>query len=73
MNSLASRRAVVIDRKAYSDMGNYFINMVGQVRRINSVIAELVSPTDLKEHQTIETVNIKELPPPVSLHFVFIN
>ena len=58
VNSLASRRAEVINRMADSDLGNYSINMVGQVRRINSVIAELVSPCDLQEHQTIEVIHI---------------
>ena len=58
VDSLARRRAGVIDLKADSDLWNYFIKMVGQVSCINSVIIELVSPTDLKEYQTIEVILI---------------
>ena len=58
VDSLARRRAGVIDLKADSDLWNYFIKMVGQVSCINSVIVELVSRTDLKEYQTIEVILI---------------
>ena len=55
VDSLASRRAGVIDLEADSDLWNYFIIMVSC---INSVIVELVSQTDLKENQTIEVILI---------------
>ena len=73
MNSLASRRAVDIDLKADSDSGNYFINMVSQVRRINSVIVELVSHTDLKEHRTIEVIHIVRVIRIIIVTFTFIS
>ena len=73
MNSLASRRAVDIDLKADSDSGNYFINMVSQVSFNNSVIVELVSPIDLKEHQTIEVILIVRVIRIIIVAFTFIS
>ena len=73
MNSLASRRAGVIDLKADSDLGNYFINMVSQVSCINSVIVELVSHTDLKEYQTIEVIHIVRVIRIIIVSFTFIS
>ena len=73
VDSLASRWAGVIDLKADSDLWNYFINMVSQVSFNNSVIVELVSPIDLKEHQTIEVILIVRVIRIIIVAFTFIS